>query len=390
MIFYTMEKNKQIIIGVVFTICFFGLFGYIYITLFHKKVEEEEVKIQFEVPEISHKEQNDSKIDYYNSQLDANDISDGFLLEIVKPSKEEESLSFDKYNLIGHKEDDLKKSPQIPNDQKHLAPKKRIEEHASADGDDNLSRLLDIMESNTQYMDGLEDKIPTAKKPTIKNPYYNNQLLQGIEKPSKINNDIPEPIYKNLDLKKNYNENVFFSTSKNKSAFKGAVSEMRTLEKELYKAEFYDTRFIENNGLVIIHLLEDVFFEKNFVIPKYTVLYGIAKLSPRRLYLNISPNIIKNEKRLPRPITVYDFDGLEGIFIENNAINSIPLETARELTELVKESYKNSNIITGNSAVPLKEASIILSSEKTLRYLNRLKVKISGGHKIWLSVKDIK
>lgn len=383
-----MERNKKIIVGVVFTICFSLLFGFIYISLFHKETEEKEMKFQFEVPEILDKTQNDSKIDYYNSQLNSENASDGFLLEKIKPSIKKDSLIF--INDIGYKEIDLNENLTKPlksqSNQERIAQKKSINKHASTNGRDDLSRLLDIMESNTQYINGIEEKKSSLEKPQIKNPFPNNQLLQNIEKSPNIENDIPDPKYRNNTLKKDRNEGVFFSTSKNKNAFKGTVSDMKNNEKELYKAEFYNTQLIENNGLVIIHLLEDVFFEKNYVIPKHTVLYGIAKLSPRRLFLNISPNIIKNEKRLPAPIIVYDFDGLEGVFMKNNSISSIPIETARELTELVQESYQNSNIITGNSSIPLKEASIILSSDKTLKYLNRLKVKISGGHKIWLSV----
>lgn len=357
-------------------------------SFFHEETEEEEaLKIQFEVPEILNKKQNDSKIDYYDSQLNSNNTSDGFLLDKIKTSIKYDSLNFDKYSNAGYLEDELKTSPKLGSDQKPMSPNKPTNKDISEDGEDNLSRLLDIMESNSQHMEGLKDKISTTEKPTMKNRFHNGQFLKDIEKPAKIENDIPDPTYRNLDFKKDRNEDVFFSTSKNKNAFNGALSDIRTIEKELYRAEFYNTQSIENNGLVVIHLLEDVFFEKNFFIPKYTVLYGIAKLSPRRMFLSISPNIIKNEKRLPRPIIVYDFDGLEGVFIKNNSISSIPIETAKELTELVKESYQNSSIITGNSPVPLGEASLIISSEKALRYINRLKVKISGGHKIWLSVK---
>lgn len=383
-----MERNKKIIVGVVFTICFSLLFGFIYISLFNKETEEKEMKFQFEVPEILDKIQNDSKIDYYNSQLNVENASDGFLLEKIKPSIKNDSLTI--INDIGYKEIDLnenlKKPLESQSNQEHIAPKKSINKQASTNGRDDLSRLLDIMESNTQYLNGVEEKKSSPEIPPIKNPFPNDQFLQSTEKSTKIENDIPDPKYRNNTLKKDRIENVFFGTSKNKNAFKGTISDTKNTEKELYKAEFYNTQLIENNGLVIIHLLEDVFFEKNYIIPKHTVLYGVAKLSPRRLFLNISPNIIKNEKRLPAPIIVYDFDGLEGVFIKNNSISSIPIETARELTELVKESYRNSNIITGNSSIPLKEASIILSSDKTLKYLNRLKVKISGGHKIWLSV----
>ena len=91
---------------------------------------------------------------------------------------------------------------------------------------------------------------------------------------------------------------------------------------------------------------------------------------------------------MPSQIIVLDFDGIEGIFMKQNLLSSIPVETAEELTELVKENYKSSNSIVSNSgSIPLKESAIILGSEKILKYLNRSSLKVYGGYKIWLSLK---
>ena len=72
-----MEKNKEKIVIIVAIICFLGLGWYIYTSFFQKetKIEKKETKIQFEIPEISNKEHNTSKIKYYNDQLKPDYIS---------------------------------------------------------------------------------------------------------------------------------------------------------------------------------------------------------------------------------------------------------------------------------------------------------------------------
>jgi hypothetical protein len=118
-------------------------------------------------------------------------------------------------------------------------------------------------------------------------------------------------------------------------------------------------------------------------------LYGIAQFSGTRLFLSISPNILKNERRLPSKIKVLDFDGIEGIFMKPNLLSSIPIETAEEITKLVQDNYKSTANIMGGSAttVPIDKAAGILGSEKILKYLNRSSLKVYGGYKIWLSLK---
>lgn len=398
-----MEKNKKIIVIAAFVVCLSMLAGFIYWTFFKAMKEEQKSKFEFDVPKISDKkEMPTSKFDYYNSEIDEENAEKGFLLE--KEDSIKRALELTEQGSVYKKEDFQEDSP--------YNGRKNYQNALSEGGNDkgqsqqNLSRLLNAMESNSKYLNNI------GKKPAAFNDF---QSLQGSG--NKTIGDIPEEMNnvigkympeKNQDPEKNdnssgrviyrespkeddFSKKVFTGVTKNKNAFTGVISDNRPLKKELVKAEIYTSQVIGNEGLVMINLLEDLTFEEDFVIPKSTVLYGTAKFAPGRMFIHISPNVFKNDRRLLRPVIVFDFDGLEGVFIETNLIGSIPVETARELTELVKESYKNSNPISGNSgAVPLKEASIVIGSEKILNYLNRLKLKISGGYKIWISVKKDK
>jgi len=84
------------------------------------------MKFQFEIPEILDKIHNDSKLDYYNRQLDSKNTSEGFLLKKTKPSTKTDSLTY--FDNIGYKMTDLNESSEeatdIGSNQKYVTAKK--------------------------------------------------------------------------------------------------------------------------------------------------------------------------------------------------------------------------------------------------------------------------
>ena len=393
-----MERNKKIILIVVAVMMLSGLSWFIYATIFKSKEQKKESEgLQFEVPEISDEKRDYSKIEYYNTFGITEESSKGFLLNDTT-AKENDSILEHILNYQGFEESDFNDNLSIDDD-----PQGSVNERTpQVEEDEDLSRLLDMMESNTEYLNNNIDQETSMNRSG--NSIVDDKVLEQImeEIPNFKGNISPsvndiaasdDDVHSNdLDLKYKKilkgKESPFLGVTRSEYAFNGAFSDdTKVFEKELFQAELYNTQVVENGGLLMIHLLEDVYFNKNYFIPKNTVLYGTAQFSPRRLFLRINPSIIENSIKLPGPMIVYDFDGLEGIFMNVNQLASIPVETARELTALVQESYKNTNsIIPNTSTVPLKEAAIITGSEKTLTYLNRLKIKMYGGYKVWLSI----
>ena len=382
---------------------------YVYATVFKSKEQIKEPEgLQFEVPEISGENLDQPKIKYYDTfgNIDQT-TSRGVLLNDStaeeNDSVEEYSLDYKHFDEDGFRDDYFNDNDvSIDDDSK---PDFVNESTPQVEEDEDLRRLLDIMESNTEYLNSningetsttssdisiTDDKaieqimkeIPDFKGSGNITPSSINTATSNNEEAPNNYNSVPK--YKDIIEEK---ESPFIGVTKNEYAFNGAFSDdTKVSEKELFQAEIYNTQVLENGGLLMIHLLENVYFDKNYFVPKSTVLYGTAQFSPRRLFLRINPSIIENNIKLPGPMLVYDFDGLEGIFMDVNQLGDIPVETARELTALVQESYKSSNMIISNSStIPLKESAIITASDKTLRYLNRLKIKMFGGYKIWLS-----
>ena len=253
----------------------------------------------------------------------------------------------------------------------------------------DIGNLLDMIEENAVHDNSIGEMHNRIENGSL-NTNFDKRLLDEISNNLPLSELVTSDgtIHENDDDHNKKLSSHFYEVTKDNTEFTGINSKDSSLEKELFNAEIYGTDVFRNGSLIQIHLLEDLFYEQDIVIPKNTLLYGETKLSPTRMFIKISPNIYKNQTRLSHPILAYDFDGLEGVFIETNMSASIPFEATKELTELVKESYRSSNIITGNTnAVSLEDATKIISTEKIFNHLDRLKIKIYAGHRLWLSVK---
>ena len=399
-----MQKNKLWIVILVGVIGVVSLISYLYFSFKEDEVKKEVVEIKFEVPKSINKVKKISKIEYYKGQIDKDKVSKGIDLDKNKATEEKYIYQVPENVLDGYYSDELKED-EIAVDS-NVDPLEKLQDENQSDSfndtyskynddddddddDESLDRLLNIMEKNTKQISNLGAETAVTNNDNLENLLDLEAITSIVtgSKQQEQQNQENAPVYRRALIDEDVPKDVFFGISKNKKAFTGSVSDLKTTNKELFKAEFYTTQVVENGSLISIHLLEDIIFEDGSLIPKSSVLYGIAQFSPTRLFLKISPNILNNKRRLPSKIIVFDFDGIEGIFIKPNLLSTIPAETVEEITELVKENYKNTNSIVPNStSVPIDQAAIILGSDKILNYLNRSSLKVFGGYKIWLSL----
>jgi hypothetical protein len=398
-----MQKNKLYIVVLVGIFAAVLLIVFFYFSLKKDEVKKEVVEIKFEVPKSSKKIKESSKTEYYRRQNDNSETSRGIELDKRKEEKYIYQTSenvLEDYYIDDFKEDKIAVDSSVDpleklQDENQSASFK--EPYSESNADESLGRLLNIMEKNTNQISNLGAENAVANDNDLKN-LLDLEAITNIVTETKQPQPQPQPqpqnqendpVYRRALIEKDVSKDVFFGISKDKKAFTGPVSDLKTNNKELFKAEFYTTQVVENGSLITIHLLEDIIFEDGYLISKSSILYGIAQFSGTRLFLSISPNILKNERRLPSKIKVLDFDGIEGIFMKPNLLSSIPIETAEEITKLVQDNYKSTASIMGGSAttVPIDKAAGILGSEKILKYLNRSSLKVYGGYKIWLSLK---
>ena len=171
---------------------------------------------------------------------------------------------------------------------------------------------------------------------------------------------------------------------------KNNSSEFRTTSKEYNKnefiqAEFYRNTAVKQNDIIEIRLLENVIVFENFIIPKGTVLYGIATISPRRLFVRLTTNIYK-KRSITKSLLVYDYDGREGVYLKEQKLYKIPAEITQELTEIIKSQYSQPSFGGVNNNVELEEIALITSADKIYKQINQLSVNVKGGYKLWIKI----
>lgn len=128
----------------------------------------------------------------------------------------------------------------------------------------------------------------------------------------------------------------------------------------ILKAEVYETATVLTGNRVKLRLLESGWLggEK---IPKGTFLYGTCEVANERLKISIR-QVQVSDNFVPVDITVYDLDGLAGLYVPDNA--------ARKVAKEVGGSTNTSSMfgVTGN---PLTYAGI-QAADRTAQSLLRL------------------
>lgn len=108
-------------------------------------------------------------------------------------------------------------------------------------------------------------------------------------------------------------------SSQNSNSFYTAdESQEQEQQQNSIEAVIHDTQTIVNGSVVKIRLSNDIFLQGT-MIPKNTFLYGIASLKGERVEVKIN-NIQFRNSIFPVELTVYDMDGIDGIYIPG-AIN---------------------------------------------------------------------
>lgn len=107
-------------------------------------------------------------------------------------------------------------------------------------------------------------------------------------------------------------------TSKRNSFYATEESLQADYQPNSIEAVIHETQTIVNGSIVKLRLCSEITLQ-GMVIPKNTFLYGIASLKGERLEVKVN-NIQYRNSIYPVELTVYDLDGIDGIYIPG-AIN---------------------------------------------------------------------
>ncbi len=182
---------------------------------------------------------------------------------------------------------------------------------------------------------------------------------------------------------KQKNNNV---TVLRRNSFSGTANER---ERKTIKAIAYGKQVVKTDQNVRLRLSEPMLLG-NIIIPKNTIVTGACNIGTDRLYINIT-NIQYNDIIYPVSLTVYDLDGMRGLYVpgslENDAIKEVSTEVANSIGSSAQQVQ--SNYINNQSATEQMKADIYRGSVGGLaRYvekkLSEIKVSIQDGQMCYL------
>ena len=143
------------------------------------------------------------------------------------------------------------------------------------------------------------------------------------------------------------------------------------------EAVIHETQTIVNGSVVKLRLSSDVMLQ-GIVIPKNTFLYGMASLKGERLEVKVN-NVQYRNSIFPVELTVYDLDGIDGIYIPG-AIN-------RDVAKASADRSLQSLGLTGvTDSWGAQAAGMGIEAAKSLisKKVKLIKVVVKAGYQVLL------
>ena len=254
---------------------------------------------------------------------------------------------------------------------------------------DRLAQMLEEVNQNdsgtdpeTQQLNGMMDKILDIQHPER----VTDRIQQESEKNSKQvfpvvlqqKDDGPTLLLENRRTKK-----------KDVGSFRQAPGAFYSLEKDTtseqvsnsIEAEVQETQTIISGSTLRFHLTSDIYTD-GILIPKGTLIYGIAVQNADRLNITI-PTIRYGNSLLPVSLSVYDLDGLEGIFIPG----SISRDVAKQAGS---EAVNNLGLASLDPSLGVQAANAGIAAAKSLidKKMKQVKLTIKAGYRVLLKDKS--
>lgn len=150
------------------------------------------------------------------------------------------------------------------------------------------------------------------------------------------------------------------------------------VHKQIIEAVVHDTQEVVSGSMIRLRLRSDVTIA-GVKIPANQFIVGICSVSGERLLIDIA-SIRTETDLLPVSLSVFDLDGLEGIYIPG----AISREVAKESTGQALEAMQ---FVTLNPSLSAQAASAGLQAATGLfsRKARLVKVTVKAGYKVLLS-----
>lgn len=143
------------------------------------------------------------------------------------------------------------------------------------------------------------------------------------------------------------------------------------------EAVIHETQTIVNGSTVKLRLVNDVYIN-GVLIPKENFVFGTAALNGERLAITINSIRYKNSL-FPVEISVYDMDGMNGIYIPGAIVRDVAKQTS-------DRAVQDIGFTSLNPSIGVQAASAGIEAAKTLfsKKIKLIKVTVKAGYHVLL------
>ena len=150
-----------------------------------------------------------------------------------------------------------------------------------------------------------------------------------------------------------------------------------TIDANAFGAVVAETQTVVSGATVKLSLIQEVTIQGK-IIPKGSYLYGTAELKNERLNIHIN-SIRSGNSILPVALTVYDMDGLEGVYVPGSVSINAAKGSADRMTSGIGTSLFNPSLGAQAANAGIETAKTLLSKKVKL-----VKVTLPAGYQVLL------
>lgn len=163
-------------------------------------------------------------------------------------------------------------------------------------------------------------------------------------------------------------QNGFYSLEKTGTADK---------QSNTIQAVIQETQTLVNGATVKLRLLDDIYIN-GVLIPKGHSIYGTASLSGERLKVEIK-SIRYDRSLFSVALSVYDLDGMKGIYVPGAITRKVAKQSARNAMEGIGLATLNPSLSTQAAGAGIEAVKNLISKK-----VKRVKVTVKAGYRVLL------
>jgi conjugative transposon TraM protein len=219
------------------------------------------------------------------------------------------------------------------------------------------------------------------------------EKILDIQHPERVKDRIKEKSLKNKEVvfpitktPKEESISLLDTGKKNpdkESAFFGLSDESSFSDNDnAIEAVIHENQILVNGAVVKLRLLNDLYINGS-LIPKGNFVFGIASLNGERLEVEIN-SIRYNQSLYPVKLSVYDIDGLHGIYIPGAITRDVAKQSVDNSLQLMELSTMDPSFKAQAATAGIGAAKSLLSKK-----VKQVKVMVKAGYKVLLKDKNI-